>query len=67
MDQQRQTVRWVLDAPRRLGQMVDEGKSADAKAEKEKLFALLDGWKGVSGVDEVRRGCKAALEKQQPG
>ncbi|KAK3677153.1 hypothetical protein LTR78_002691 [Recurvomyces mirabilis] len=67
LEQQRQTVRWVLDAPRRLGQMVDDSKHAEAEAEKDEIFTLLDGWKGVNGVEGVRRGCEAALEHQQSG
>ncbi|KAK4556288.1 hypothetical protein LTR86_006432 [Recurvomyces mirabilis] len=67
VEQQRQTVRWVLDAPRRLGQMVGDGKHAEAEAEKDEVLALLASWRGVSGVEEVRSGCEAALKEQQPG
>ena len=67
VEQQRQTVRWVLDAPRRLQQMVDDGQHVEAEKEKEEIFALLSSWEGVNGVEEVRSGCESALEKQQPG
>ena len=54
---QRQTVRWVLDAPRRLKQEVDCGQKEVAERDWEEVKGLLDKWKGVGGVEDVRMAC----------
>lgn len=58
---ERATVRWVLDAPRRLGRMAAAGQKEAAAAEWEELEGLLGRWEGVAGVEELRRRCEAAL------
>ena len=59
--QDRATVRWVLDAPRRI--------RADGVAAAEWLTVkgLLDSWasKGVPGIEIVRRDCERAVEEQE--
>jgi len=55
---QRETVKWVLDAPRRLGELVEKGKEEAAKKEWDVVRGLLDKWKGVSGTEEVRKACE---------
>ncbi|MCJ1382196.1 hypothetical protein MMC17_005308 [Xylographa soralifera] len=59
---QRQTVRWVLDAPRRLRGCVGRGQLAAAESDWREVEALLDKWKGVGGAEEVRRECEKVLE-----
>jgi len=61
--QQRQTVRWVLDAPRRLTLAVQEGRREDAERDWEAVRGLLDKWKNVPGVEDVRSACARALEQ----
>lgn len=56
-----QTVRWVLDAPRRFRLLASEGKSEVAETEWKEIRRLLDKWQGVKGAGEVREQCEAAL------
>lgn len=60
-ERQRQTVRWVLDTPRRLRSKVAHGDKAAAAQEFEEVDALLQKWDGVKGVDELRKECQEAL------
>lgn len=58
---QMRTVRWVLDAPERLGKMVVAGRKEDAEKEWVDVQLLLEKWEGVGGVEETRAKCKTAL------
>ena len=58
-----QTVRWVLGAPKRLGSLAEEGKGEEAEEEWGTVRGLLDRWKGVEGVEKVRRDCEEALSR----
>jgi hypothetical protein len=60
-ENEKQTVRWVLDSPRRLQQYVDDGQRADAESDWETVRGLLDKWKDVSGVEAVRAACEEAM------
>ncbi|KAF2459501.1 Vps51/Vps67-domain-containing protein [Lineolata rhizophorae] len=62
---QRATVRWVLDCPRRLRDLVTEGETDAAEADWEETRKILDKWKGVSGVEEIRNACEEALRKEE--
>lgn len=62
MEKERQTARWVLDAPRRLGVLIRKGKKEAAEAEWDEVRRLLDRWKDVKGVEEVRAQCGEALK-----
>ncbi len=64
-EKQQRLVRWVLDAPPRLSAMVEEGKKDEAEAQSKEVSLLLDKWKGVQGVDEVRRQCEEALKRKR--
>lgn len=55
------TVRYVLDTPRRLATMVQEGKQEEAEADWVEVNELLEKWKGVKGVKEIREKAIAAL------
>ncbi|KAI9707224.1 MAG: hypothetical protein M1836_000184 [Candelina mexicana] len=57
-----QTVRWVLDTPRRMQELIDKGKRVEAQAEWEEVVRLLDKWIGVGGVEEVRRAGEMVLK-----
>ena len=58
---ERETVRWVLDAPRRLGGLVENGDRELAIKDWEEVKRLLAGWKGIKGTEEVRQECMKAL------
>lgn len=59
---QRDTVRWVLDTPRRLQELVDQDKEEEAEKEWREVNKLLANWKGVSGVQELQEQCEEILE-----
>lgn len=60
---QRETVRWVLQTPKRLRALLEEGQKEQAAKEWEDVSRLLDKWKGVAGVEEVREECIKLLEE----
>lgn len=62
---QQQTVKWVIDAPERLGALVRSGQRQEAESQWSKVESLLDRWKGVEGVDDVRHACLVALAKDK--
>nr|POE98262.1 vacuolar protein sorting-associated protein 51 like [Quercus suber] len=64
---QRDTVRWVLDAPQRLEGLLVQDKRGEAEAEWERVVKLLNRWKGVEGVEDVRSRCRRVLESSQEG
>lgn len=64
---QRDTVRWVLDAPARLEALTIQGKNDEAQAEWEGVAKLLDRWEGVEGVEDVRSRCRRVLEPSEEG
>ncbi|KIW00904.1 uncharacterized protein PV09_07651 [Verruconis gallopava] len=57
----RQTVQWVLGAPDRLEQLLLDDKRDEAQQDWAAVRNLLDKWKGVPGVDEIRESCQKAL------
>ncbi|KAL8764607.1 MAG: hypothetical protein Q9209_007956 [Squamulea sp. 1 TL-2023] len=61
-ERQRQVVRWVLGAPKRLKGLVDGGKREEAMRDWEEVKRLLERWRGVQGVDEVRQECLAVVD-----
>lgn len=61
--EQRETVRWVLGAPKRLETMQAQGRTQEAEAEWEEVSGLLAQWSGVRGVEEVRNACLAMFAK----
>ena len=61
---QTQTVRWVLDTPRRLRVMLHQELDDDAEKEWEQVSQILDQWKGVAGVQELREECESILHEE---
>ncbi|KAF2470525.1 uncharacterized protein BDR25DRAFT_226387 [Lindgomyces ingoldianus] len=59
---EKDTVRWVLDTPRRLRELVHTESTEEAGREWEDVSRILDKWKGVPGVEELRRQCETVLE-----
>ena len=58
---QRDTVRWVLGTPRRLGGLLDEGRRGEAEKDWDEVKGLLRKWEGVAGVEEVRDECERIM------
>ncbi|KAF2741951.1 hypothetical protein M011DRAFT_497790 [Sporormia fimetaria CBS 119925] len=55
---ERETVRWVLDTPRRLTALNAEGKEKEAEKEWAEISKILDKWNKVPGVKELRATCE---------
>ena len=64
---QQETVRWVLQTPIRIRALLGEGQKEQASKEWEEVSRLLDKWKGVAGVDEVRAECTKVLHEGDEG
>lgn len=60
---EKDTVRWVVGTPRRLGVMLDEGRVEDAKGDWEEIQGILQKWRGVAGVEELRDQCEKTMGK----
>ena len=58
---QRDTIRWVLGTPRRLGGLLDDGRRGEAETDWEEVKGLLERWKGVGGVEEIRDECERIM------
>lgn len=58
---ERQTVQWVLDAPERLEQLLLNDKKDEAQKDWDSVRTLLDKWKDVQGVEEIRISCEKTL------
>jgi len=58
---QKRTVKWVLDAPRRLQEQVDMANKEAAEKEWGEVKRLLERWRGVEGVEEVKGACERVL------
>lgn len=56
-----QIVCWVLDAPRRFRQWVEEDRRTEAESEWTTIRELLEKWRGVDGATEVKKECEVAL------
>lgn len=60
-DPKLETVRWVLDSPRRLRSLLQDGQKTEAEADWAEIRTVLNDWQGVAGVDEVRRQCEESM------
>ena len=61
---QRATVRWVLNAPKRLRETKDE---ETARRDWEEVRGLLERWERTEGVERVRRECLQVMEEKNEG
>ncbi|KAF9731567.1 hypothetical protein PMIN06_007896 [Paraphaeosphaeria minitans] len=62
---QKDTVRWVLDTPRRLQEMIDQEQDEEAEKEWGDISKILDKWDGVPGVQELRQRCEAIMQVEE--
>lgn len=58
---QRETVRWVLGTPRRLGVLLDKGETEDAQMDWGEVKEILKKWKEVDGVSDLRNECERVM------
>ncbi|OAP58515.1 hypothetical protein AYL99_07605 [Fonsecaea erecta] len=62
MRTQKESVKWALNAPVRLQQMIDRGEKEGAEREYIHVAEVLDRWSGVDGVEELRAKCEKVME-----
>lgn len=62
---EKETVKWVLDAPQRLERYITDERQEDADKEWEEVQKLLDAWGQVKGVSEVRDACEKVMNKDK--
>ena len=55
------SVRWVLEAEGRLRMLARDGRRDDMEREWDSVRLVLDKWKDVKGVAEVRTACERAV------
>jgi len=61
IERQKQTVRWVVESPRRFRMYVRKGETQTAEVEWDKVKRLLEKWKGHEGVKAIHDGCMEVL------
>lgn len=62
---ERDTVKWVLAAPERLGAFLEQGRREDAEKDWKEVQELLDAWGQVKGVAEIRESCEQVMNQSQ--
>lgn len=62
---EKDTVRWVLDTPRRLQALIDEDRDEEAEKDWDTVSKILDKWDGVNGVRELRERCEEIMEEEE--
>lgn len=60
---QQDTVKWVLGTPRRLRDLMDQEQEEEAAKDWEEVSKILDKWKNVAGVDDLRAACESILNE----
>lgn len=58
---EREMVRWVLGSSRRLGLLLDGGGKEEARRDWDEVKGILEKWKEVQGVDELRDECERIM------
>lgn len=59
------TVKWMLDTPRRLRELMDQEKEEEAEEEWEAVAEVLKKWWGVEGVKELWEECEHILGEEE--
>lgn len=60
---EKETVKWVLDAPERLERLLSEEEQEEAEKDWKDVQRLLDAWGEVRGVAEIREACERVMNK----
>lgn len=60
---QRDTVKWVLDTPRRLQDLIEQEQEDEAERDWEVVSSILTRWKDVAGVAELRKECEYIMRE----
>ncbi|KAF2704132.1 hypothetical protein K504DRAFT_158692 [Pleomassaria siparia CBS 279.74] len=62
---EKDTVKWVLDTPRRLRELIKQENEEAAEEEWEEVSKILKKWWGVPGVKELWEECEATLGEEE--
>ncbi|KAJ5549178.1 hypothetical protein N7513_006412 [Penicillium frequentans] len=62
---EKETVKWVLAAPERLGALLEQGRREDAEKDWKEVQELLGAWGQVKGVAEIRESCEKIMSQSQ--
>ncbi|KAL1958946.1 hypothetical protein VTO42DRAFT_3499 [Malbranchea cinnamomea] len=65
LDLEKETVRWVLDTPRRLKELLALDKRSEAESDWTEIDALLTKWEGVKGTKELRKECEYIMKQEE--
>lgn len=65
VSRQRETVRWVLGTPARLEGLKTAGKQQEAEDDWKEIQLLLEKWKGVKGVEELKARCEDIMHRSE--
>ncbi|KAF2827291.1 hypothetical protein CC86DRAFT_209060 [Ophiobolus disseminans] len=61
---QKDTVRWILDTPRRLRELIEEDQDEEAERDWEEVSKTLGKWKDVAGVQALRAECEVIIQEE---
>lgn len=65
-EREKETVRWVLGAPKRWQGLLDVGDEDSGEMIREEwkdIEELFEAWKGAKGVEDVRNACEDILRR----
>lgn len=62
---EQETVEWVLATPDRLRQYLHDGNTDKAREDWAEIDSLLQSWKGVKGVEELRAACEEIMKEKE--
>ena len=60
---QKETVRWVLGAPKRLELLLSKGEKQAASKEWDETSKMLSKWDGIGGVSQLKGECETIMSK----
>lgn len=60
---ERETVKWALDTPQRLRELLAQEKRPEAEADWAEIEPLLTKWEGVKGTQELRKECEDIMKQ----
>lgn len=61
---EQETVEWALGAPDRLRRYLRDGQTERAQEDWAEVDKLLQSWKGVKGVEELRAACEEIMKEK---
>ncbi|EEA18998.1 hypothetical protein TMatcc_010459 [Talaromyces marneffei ATCC 18224] len=62
---EQETVEWALGTPDRLRQYLRDGETEKAQGDWAEIDKLLQSWRGVKGVEELRAACEEIMKEKE--